>query len=123
MSKELKVLFVEDSQVDMELSVRELRKAGIALTERRCETRECLLKELDVFDPDLVFSDYNMPGFETQEEAVIQTPFGDPSDNFVLGKLGGRQVAFLPAETLLCLAASFLVNHPHFGGSTAHQAI
>src|SRR5579872_4934248 len=38
---------------------------------------------------------YNMPGFETQEEAVIQTPFGDPSDNFVLGKLAGRQVAFL----------------------------
>jgi putative restriction endonuclease len=35
---------------------------------------------------------------------------------------GGRQVAFLPAETLLCLAASFLVNHRHFGGSTAHQA-
>src|ERR1700742_1683314 len=38
---------------------------------------------------------YNMPGFETQEEAVIQTPFGDPSDNFVLGKLGGKEVAFL----------------------------
>jgi hypothetical protein len=35
---------------------------------------------------------------------------------------GGRQVAFLPAETLLCLAASFLVHHRHFGGSTAHQA-
>jgi putative restriction endonuclease len=35
---------------------------------------------------------------------------------------GGRQVAFLPAETLLCLAASFLVNHRHFGGSTAHRA-
>ena len=35
---------------------------------------------------------------------------------------GGRQVAFLPAETLLCLAASFMVNHHHFGGSTAHQA-
>lgn len=34
---------------------------------------------------------------------------------------GGRQVAFLPAETLLCLAASFLVNHRHFGGSTAHR--
>jgi putative restriction endonuclease len=35
---------------------------------------------------------------------------------------GGRQVTFLPAETLLCLAASFLVNHRHFGGGTAHQA-
>jgi putative restriction endonuclease len=34
----------------------------------------------------------------------------------------GRQVAFLPVETLLCLASSFLVNHRHFGGGTAHQA-
>lgn len=34
----------------------------------------------------------------------------------------GRQVPFLPAETLLCLAASFLVNHRRFGGSTAHKA-
>ena len=34
----------------------------------------------------------------------------------------GRQVTFLPAETLLCVAASFVVNHRHFGGSTAHRA-
>src|ERR1700728_4713170 len=34
----------------------------------------------------------------------------------------GRQVTFLPVETLLCLAAAFLVNHRHFGGGTAHQA-
>ena len=34
----------------------------------------------------------------------------------------GRQVIFMPVETLLCLAASFLVNHRRFGGSTAHQA-
>jgi putative restriction endonuclease len=34
----------------------------------------------------------------------------------------GRQVPFLPVETLLCLAASFVVNHRHFGGGTAHQA-
>jgi len=34
----------------------------------------------------------------------------------------GRQVDFLPVETLLCLATSFLVNHRRFGGTTAHQA-
>jgi len=34
----------------------------------------------------------------------------------------GRQVTFLPVETLLCLAASYLVNHRSFGGSTAHLA-
>ena len=38
---------------------------------------------------------YSMPGFEAQEEAVIETPFGSPSDNYVLGSLAGRRVAFL----------------------------
>ncbi|HWB86263.1 MAG TPA: S-methyl-5'-thioadenosine phosphorylase [Bryobacteraceae bacterium] len=38
---------------------------------------------------------YSMPGFEAQEEAYIETPFGSPSDNYVLGKLAGRRVAFL----------------------------
>jgi 5'-methylthioadenosine phosphorylase len=38
---------------------------------------------------------YHMPGFEQQEEATIETPFGHPSDNYVLGTLSGRRVAFL----------------------------
>src|ERR1700749_3120259 len=38
---------------------------------------------------------YSMPGFEASEEIVIKTPFGDPSDNYVLGTLAGKRVAFL----------------------------
>ena len=38
---------------------------------------------------------YHMPGFEAEEEAVITTPFGNPSDNYVLGTLAERKVAFL----------------------------
>jgi 5'-methylthioadenosine phosphorylase len=36
-----------------------------------------------------------MPGFEASEEACIETPFGSPSDNYILGTLAGRHVAFL----------------------------
>ena len=38
---------------------------------------------------------YSMPGFTEEEEAVIETPFGPPSDNLALGTLAGRKVAFL----------------------------
>jgi len=38
---------------------------------------------------------YSMPGFSAQQETAFETPFGEPSDSFVLGTLGGRQVAFL----------------------------
>jgi putative restriction endonuclease len=34
---------------------------------------------------------------------------------------GGRQVTFLPAETLLCLAASFVVDPRRFGGTNVHR--
>lgn len=38
---------------------------------------------------------YTMPGFEAQEEVVFTTPFGDPSDAYVVGTLAGKPVAFL----------------------------
>jgi 5'-methylthioadenosine phosphorylase len=38
---------------------------------------------------------YSMPGFEAQEEVLLETPFGTPSDNYVVGTLAGRKVAFL----------------------------
>jgi 5'-methylthioadenosine phosphorylase len=38
---------------------------------------------------------YSMPGFEAQEDVVLDTPFGPPSDSYVVGKLAGRTVAFL----------------------------
>lgn len=38
---------------------------------------------------------YSMPGLTETREVTLDTPFGSPSDAYVLGKLEGRQVAFL----------------------------
>ena len=38
---------------------------------------------------------YSMPGFINADEERVETPFGDPSEAFVLGEMGGRKVAFL----------------------------
>jgi 5'-methylthioadenosine phosphorylase len=38
---------------------------------------------------------YNMPGLTDIHEVTLQTPFGEPSDAYVLGTLEGRKVAFL----------------------------
>jgi len=38
---------------------------------------------------------YSMPGFTAHEEHKLETPFGAPSDAYVVGELGGQQVAFL----------------------------
>lgn len=39
---------------------------------------------------------YQMEGMTVLEERVIETPFGEPSDAFIIGELDGKQVAFLP---------------------------
>ncbi|MGH9539865.1 MAG: S-methyl-5'-thioadenosine phosphorylase [Terriglobales bacterium] len=38
---------------------------------------------------------YSMPGLAKTKEVRLKTPFGKPSDSYVLGTLEGRQVAFL----------------------------
>ena len=38
---------------------------------------------------------YHMPGFSEVHEGRLQTPFGEPSDAYILGSLEGRKVAFL----------------------------
>jgi 5'-methylthioadenosine phosphorylase len=38
---------------------------------------------------------YSMPGFEAHEDAVVSTPWGFPSDPYVVGRLAGKEVAFL----------------------------
>ena len=38
---------------------------------------------------------YSMAGFTPDHEQSIDTPFGSPSDSFMIGKLAGHEVAFL----------------------------
>jgi 5'-methylthioadenosine phosphorylase len=38
---------------------------------------------------------YSMPGFEVTEEVELDTPFGKPSDPYVVGTIAGKPVAFL----------------------------
>src|SRR5437588_9099862 len=38
---------------------------------------------------------YQIPGFENVREVALNTPFGEPSDAYILGSLEGRRVAFL----------------------------
>jgi 5'-methylthioadenosine phosphorylase len=38
---------------------------------------------------------YSMPGFEAEQEQSVDTPWGKPSDSYVVGKLAGKEVAFL----------------------------
>jgi len=57
---------------------------------------------------------YDIEGIEGVKKAVVTTPFGKPSDHFVIGKLNGVEVAFLPrhgrGHTILPSELNFRAN-------------
>jgi len=67
----LKILLLEDVASDAQLIERELRKARIAFETRCVETRKDFLVSLKEFRPDIILSDYSMPGFNAMEAIHI----------------------------------------------------
>jgi PAS domain S-box-containing protein len=62
MAQPLKVLIVEDSPDDAELTLHELRRAGFAPIWSRVETEPDFLHQLQTL-PDIILCDYSMPHF------------------------------------------------------------
>ncbi len=81
MGRTLRVLLAEDSEMDAELVVRELKRAGFEPLVERIETREAMAEALDHRTWDLVLSDYSMPhlnapeAFSVLKEKGLDIPF------------------------------------------------
>jgi DNA-binding NtrC family response regulator len=97
MEKELRILILEDKDTDAELMERELRKGGLSFFSKRVETKEDFMRELKVFAPHLILSDYKLPSFNGSSALAIarqqcpEVPFV-----FVSGTIGEE----LAIETL-----------------------
>src|SRR6266478_2682394 len=81
MSKTLRVLHVEDSEQDMALIARHLKRAGYELISERVETAETMKTMLGSREWDVVLCDYSMPKFSALEaiglvrERELDVPF------------------------------------------------
>jgi diguanylate cyclase (GGDEF)-like protein/PAS domain S-box-containing protein len=64
MRGEIKVLLVEDRGEDAELLVSDMRRSGLAIVSRRVESELAYQDALENFAPDLILSDYTLPGFD-----------------------------------------------------------
>jgi HD-GYP domain-containing protein (c-di-GMP phosphodiesterase class II) len=58
-----RIVILEDSEVDAELMIRILKKNGLDYEFLRLESETVFLSQLDAFNPDLILSDINLPGF------------------------------------------------------------
>src|SRR5688572_20439141 len=63
MGKLLRVLIIEDSEEDVQLLVRELRRGGYEVEFERVETAEAMQAALTQKTWDLILSDYSLPRF------------------------------------------------------------
>lgn len=60
----LRILSLEDSDLDAELIVRELRRGEIEFVSRRVQTGQDFQREIVEFQPELILADYLLPTFD-----------------------------------------------------------
>jgi two-component system, NarL family, sensor histidine kinase UhpB len=106
--KEIHILMLEDSVADAELAKHTLRRGGMHYTSVRVENEEEFIREIQDNPPDLILSDYALPGFdgyaalEIAKRMCPQTPF-----IFLTGTMG-EEVAI---ETLKNGATDYVLKH------------
>jgi PAS domain S-box-containing protein/diguanylate cyclase (GGDEF)-like protein len=85
----LRVLMVDDSAADLELNERALRDLGRRVRTRAVCTEAALRDALATFHPDVILSDFSMPGFSGQEALDIARELApDIPFIFVSGTIG-----------------------------------
>jgi signal transduction histidine kinase len=108
MNQNLRVLLLEDDLADAELIKYALSQSGLPHLLERVDGREEFLQSLEKLKPDLILSDYHLPGFDGLEaldlarEKVPDTPF-----IFVTGTLGEERAI----ETLKRGASDYVLKN------------
>ena len=88
-TRALRILILEDMASDAELMTYELRQAKIDYSSRRATDREQFLSALDEEKPDVILSDFHLPGFDGLEAlALAQTKHPEVPFIFVSGAMG-----------------------------------
>ena len=108
LKKEIHILMLEDNPMDSELAGHSLKRGGVKFTATRVETEKDFIRELDENPPDLILSDYALPGFDgyaaldIAKKRAPHIPF-----IFVTGTMG-EEVAI---ETLKNGATDYVLKH------------
>jgi len=63
----IQVLFIEDSEIDVELALRSLEQGGFDVSWECVQAEEELKRALSSYRPQAILSDFSMPGFDGME--------------------------------------------------------
>ncbi len=121
MSKELRVLVIEDSPQDMALINHELRKAGMRFRSRRVDSGDAFLHELEHHPPDVILSDHGVPGFDGFA-ALAEARTRCPNTPFIFVTGAPREEA--AARTLQTGADDYVLkSHLHLLAPAVERAL
>jgi len=85
----LKILLVEDSPSDAELTLRELKRGGLLCEIKHVDTEYDYREQLNHFQPDIVLSDYSLPTFDGLRALdILKAEQPDIPFIFVSGTMG-----------------------------------
>jgi diguanylate cyclase (GGDEF)-like protein len=85
----IRVLLTEDVPADAELEVRELKRAGLAVSHRTVDSEPAFVGALREFAPDIILSDFSMPGFDGMAALALARQLSpDTPFIFVSGTIG-----------------------------------
>ena len=85
----IKILIVEDVELDAELTERELKRAKINYISKRVEEENDFIREINEFKPNLILADHSLPHFDGVSALKITKEISpDIPFIFVSGKIG-----------------------------------
>lgn len=92
----LRVLILEDNPDDADLEQRHLSNAGLAFTAVVVDTRASFVQQLAAFRPEVILSDFSLPGFSGESAlTIVQEQYPHIPFIFVSGALGDEEAVEL----------------------------
>ena len=89
---EIRVLILEDTEWDAELAKRLLSSAGIAFEAVVVDTKEAFTAQLASFRPEVIISDYALPGFSGSETSAPDWPTRSTEPRLLGVKVLNREI-------------------------------
>lgn len=83
MTEPTRILIVEDLVSDVEILTHQLKKGGLSFTHQVVETEEAYVKALESVKPDVILSDYLLPGFDGMKALQLRNQLA-PEVPFIL---------------------------------------
>jgi diguanylate cyclase (GGDEF)-like protein len=106
-ARELRVLLIEDSEPDAELTIRRLRAAGLRCSYRCAVNEQEMRSALSAELPDLILSDFSLPGFDGMTAlAVARVEAAGVPFIFLSGTIGEERAI----EALKCGAIDYVLK-------------